>query len=146
MNLLKREFAIKFVLLLIETGIRNHNQRCPPVRSLPLRSALHTAVRRQLRQPATTFCETSVPSLHPQINGFLAPASRKDHGRKQHALRARQHEVGVAMRHESSWRRRPGSSCMFKSRPKFSEKGFAVLFARRLLQSSARPRSCGARR
>ena len=40
----------------------------------------------------------------------------------------------------------PGSGDVFKSRPKFSEKGCAALFPKRLLQSSARPRSCSTRR
>ena len=38
--------------------------------------ATHRRAPRQLRQPATAFCETSAaPSLHPQINGFPVQAT-----------------------------------------------------------------------
>ena len=36
--------------------------------------ATHRHVPRQLRQPASAFCETSAPSSHPQIHRFPAPA------------------------------------------------------------------------
>ena len=73
---MKCEFAIKFPLNLYGSA---NSQLIKYI--FCLKNLLEFLLRcscctpRQLRQPTTTFREISVPSLHPQIHGFLVPGT-----------------------------------------------------------------------